>query len=86
MIYSEAVWMTETDDDKALTKLSTETKKFDAVKEQLRIWNQGAGWKDEHHVRNLSFASMYRNNRAVHACPQPQFSSMETLPEIGDTL
>ena len=103
MIFSEAAWMTEAEVDKALTKLSTETKKLDAVKEQWRIWNQGAGWKDEHQAfskKKEKFKSQYLvsqlkkniirkhvlKKRAVRACPSPPFSSVKTLPEIGDTL
>ena len=73
------------------------------MKEQWRIWNQGAGWKDEYQAfskKKRKFKSEYLvsqskkniirkyvlEKRAVRACPPPPFSSVETLPEIGDTL
>ena len=75
MIFSEAAWMTEAEVDKALTKLSTETKKLDAVKEQWRIWNQSAGWKDEHQAFSKN-KKKFKSEYLVSQLKKSSFASM----------
>ena len=102
MLGMAEAWMTKDQINEALVKMTRKDEKLKAVKQQLKMWHVGAGWKDchvafsrgnvkftlEHLVEQLK--EILRNHvsksRPIRACPPPPFASAKPLPEIGETL
>jgi hypothetical protein len=76
MAKSPAFWESVAKAKKAYTKLESNTARLNTVKEQIRIYVVGSGWKDLHHPWS-------KNGRAYTADELFKYLVQTLIPEIS---